>query len=796
MNSEELEQSLRTEFEGYLRNVLADMKQEVSNFQQKIDVEIEKHKSHLDDVFQEFSERIQPDKKLDEGFKESVIEHLRLARDEGARITATAIAEAEELTKAAAKNESRETEPSVELADIRDAISDISSQNSQSAILKSLITHAAKFTPRGAFFVVKNQHFVGWRLFGKDNNTEEDSITEVIFPISASTVLGESVRSLSVVESAYGVFQNDSDYLTQIDFGQPEKMFAIPLIARGRGVAAIYADNGDENEKVNVEALETLVSVAGLTVELLAAAQNSNYTREPVKTTSYAAPATESTKEEVEEIEDSKVASTESYEEVEETVEEVETAPEETVEEIEAVSEEEVEEFGKTTSFYYQKPEETTSYADSSAQIQEEETASYTDSIEEIEEDFSYTDEKETEESLDSADSDIQEVEVEEPVSYAETAETESEPVYEVSDEVETASSEDVSEEDDLESETETEVETIDEQSYSFSSEETDEVETVQPDYSAYDDDLIEEVQAQTETPEQEVVEAVYEETPAVETQSEEVEEEPVETFWSQPTEEVKEAGAEEVETVEEIDEISTSHSMESDSVYDSGTFDTSVKTFEKPNVTDTYSEREEFSEFETNQDFNSSPVQFEETVEAVEPTGFEYSQPVEVEEPEAEEVETIEEIDEIKEVSFDASQLLEQTEPETVEAEPAQVEQASEPVAATPPVRTRFSERNVDLPIEVSEEERRLHNDARRFARLLVSEIKLYNEQKVKEGRESNDLYERLREAIDRSREMYDKRVQPVVVDKFDYFHYEVVNTLAEGEESKLGNHYPKVAV
>jgi hypothetical protein len=116
--------------------------------------------------------------------------------------------------------------------------------------------------------------------------------------------------------------------------------------------------------------------------------------------------------------------------------------------------------------------------------------------------------------------------------------------------------------------------------------------------------------------------------------------------------------------------------------------------------------------------------------------------------------------------------------------------------VQAAAPARTRFSERNVDLPIEVTEDERRLHNDARRFARLLVSEIKLYNEQKVREGREANDLYERLREAIDRSREMYDKRVQPSVAAKFDYFHYELVNSLGDGEESKLGATYPGAAV
>ena len=100
------------------------------------------------------------------------------------------------------------------------------------------------------------------------------------------------------------------------------------------------------------------------------------------------------------------------------------------------------------------------------------------------------------------------------------------------------------------------------------------------------------------------------------------------------------------------------------------------------------------------------------------------------------------------------------------------------------------------DLPIEVGEDERRLHNDARRFARLLVSEIKLYNEPKVKEGRSKGDLYDRLREDIDRSRQMYDKRVAPPVAARHDYFHQELVNTLAEGDSGKLGSNYPGAVV
>lgn len=129
---------------------------------------------------------------------------------------------------------------------------------------------------------------------------------------------------------------------------------------------------------------------------------------------------------------------------------------------------------------------------------------------------------------------------------------------------------------------------------------------------------------------------------------------------------------------------------------------------------------------------------------------------------------------------------------------EPVDIGSTSAPVEATPePAPRRRFGQDAELPVEVSgEEERRLHNDARRFARLLISEIKLYNEQKVAEGRSEHDLYDRLREYIDRSREMYDKRVKAEVAARYDYFHGELVNTLAEGDASKLGSNYPGATV
>lgn len=84
-----------------------------------------------------------------------------------------------------------------------------------------------------------------------------------------------------------------------------------------------------------------------------------------------------------------------------------------------------------------------------------------------------------------------------------------------------------------------------------------------------------------------------------------------------------------------------------------------------------------------------------------------------------------------------------------------------------------------------------RVHSDAKRFARLLVSQIKLYNEDKVERGRVSNDIYSRLEEQIDDARKMFDKRVDSKLLGK-DYFDEEVVKELAGGDWTKMGTEYP----
>jgi hypothetical protein len=95
-----------------------------------------------------------------------------------------------------------------------------------------------------------------------------------------------------------------------------------------------------------------------------------------------------------------------------------------------------------------------------------------------------------------------------------------------------------------------------------------------------------------------------------------------------------------------------------------------------------------------------------------------------------------------------------------------------SAPAPASPPADAAASEE---------------HASAQRYARLLVSEIRLYHEQAVAEGRRDRDLATRLGGEIARARVMYDQRVPVHVRERADYFHDELVRTLADGDASLL---------
>jgi hypothetical protein len=76
----------------------------------------------------------------------------------------------------------------------------------------------------------------------------------------------------------------------------------------------------------------------------------------------------------------------------------------------------------------------------------------------------------------------------------------------------------------------------------------------------------------------------------------------------------------------------------------------------------------------------------------------------------------------------------------------------------------------------------------ARRYARLLISEIKLYHEPEVLAGRRDRNLASRLGEEIAHARALYHERVPSQLAGAADIFQTELVRTLADGDGELLG--------
>jgi hypothetical protein len=129
---------------------------------------------------------------------------------------------------------------------------------------------------------------------------------------------------------------------------------------------------------------------------------------------------------------------------------------------------------------------------------------------------------------------------------------------------------------------------------------------------------------------------------------------------------------------------------------------------------------------------------------------------------------------------------------PEPPAAEPADaVSTMSEPVpAAAAATATAVA---VDTFAALSTEDADLHRKAQRFARLLVDEIKLYNQAKVAEGRKNKDLYDRLKEDIDKSQATYQKRFGATIASSAEYFNQELVRSLAEDDSSVMGANFQR---
>lgn len=244
MVSGQLEESLRHEIESYIEGRLSGVRQEISELQ-----------SQLNESLTRLLDR-QGEVQLDGSVAASILQHLRAAHEEGIDVAAS---------------ESSRAKASSDMAIVKAAVAEIGEQSAQADVLKTLVNRAASFAPRVAFFAIKGERAIGWRGRGFQGTVGDNTIQQISVPVSADSIIGEVARSRTTWSGGPHSHSEDHLILNRLGEEPPQRIVAIPLTVRNRTVAVLYADSAAlDSEAINLEALETLVKVSGMAVELLA----------------------------------------------------------------------------------------------------------------------------------------------------------------------------------------------------------------------------------------------------------------------------------------------------------------------------------------------------------------------------------------------------------------------------------------------------------------------------------------------------------------------------------------------
>ena len=91
----------------------------------------------------------------------------------------------------------------------------------------------------------------------------------------------------------------------------------------------------------------------------------------------------------------------------------------------------------------------------------------------------------------------------------------------------------------------------------------------------------------------------------------------------------------------------------------------------------------------------------------------------------------------------------------------------------------------------QLTPEEQELHRRANRVAKVSMQDIKMLRPEQVRLGRENRDICIRLKDDIEKAHREYDRRFKPIMDHPVDYFYRWMVEILAEGDSSALGE-YP----
>src|ERR1700687_5760721 len=94
-----------------------------------------------------------------------------------------------------------------------------------------------------------------------------------------------------------------------------------------------------------------------------------------------------------------------------------------------------------------------------------------------------------------------------------------------------------------------------------------------------------------------------------------------------------------------------------------------------------------------------------------------------------------------------------------------------------------------------LSPEEQELHRRANRVAKVSMQDIKMLRPEQVRLGRQNKDLCIRLKDDIEKAHREYDRRFRPIMDHPVDYFYRWMVEILADGDNSALGEYTYTVA-
>lgn len=92
----------------------------------------------------------------------------------------------------------------------------------------------------------------------------------------------------------------------------------------------------------------------------------------------------------------------------------------------------------------------------------------------------------------------------------------------------------------------------------------------------------------------------------------------------------------------------------------------------------------------------------------------------------------------------------------------------------------------------DLSVEERKLHLQAQRTARVRVAEMRLYHEPELRQGIASGDVYGALQREIDAARNQFLQTYLAKSATMVDYLHLEILRSLAHDDDRLLGHNYP----